>query len=87
MIEVFTTNVDDRRHASMLVDLIHRSFIGYKANFDLEDCDKILRVKCATGPVDSSLLIDLLKDVGFHAEVLPDVVLTGMELAVQGMSN
>lgn len=72
MIEVFKTNVEDRDHARMLLDLIHHSFIGYKANFDLEDCDKILRVQCATGWVESSLLIDLLKDVGFHAEVLPD---------------
>ena len=71
MIEVFRTNVMDSDHASMLIDQIHKNFIDYKANFDLEDCDKILRVRC-TELIESSLLINLLKDFGFNAEVLPD---------------
>lgn len=71
MIEVFKTNVKDRDHANMLVDQIHKTFGDYNANFDLEDCDKILRVKCATGSVQPSLLINLLEDHGFSAEVLP----------------
>jgi hypothetical protein len=72
MIEVFKTNVQDHEHAVMLVDRIHETFDGYKANFDLDDCDNILRVKCTTGSIQSSLLIDLLSDFGFSAEVLPD---------------
>jgi hypothetical protein len=76
MVEVFKTNVDDRGHADMLIDEIHQTFIGHKANFDLEDCDKILRVKCITGLVQSSLIIDFLKRFGFEAEILPDEVLT-----------
>ena len=72
MIEVFKTNVKNRRRAKMLVDQIHKTFIGYKANFDLHDCDNILRVECTTGDIQSSLLIDVLKNLGFHAEVLPD---------------
>lgn len=71
MIEVFKTNVEDRDHANMLVDQIHKSFEDHNANFDLEDCDRILRVKCATGSVQSSLLINLLAGHGFSAEVLP----------------
>jgi len=62
----------DRRHANMLVDQIHKNFPGYKANFDLDDCDKILRVKCLNGLVESYSLISLLNDYGFNAEVLPD---------------
>ena len=59
-------------HANMLIDRIHKTFADYKANFDLEDCDKILRVKCTTGIIQSSSLINLLKDFGFNAETLPD---------------
>jgi uncharacterized protein YpbB len=70
MIEVFKTNVKDRDHANMLVDQIHKTFGNYKANFDLEDCDKILRVKCTTGSVQPTLLINLLKGYGFNAEIL-----------------
>ena len=71
MVEVFKTNVNERGHANMLIDLIHKTFIDYKANFDLWDCDKILRVECRTGLIIPATLIDLLKEFGFHAEVLP----------------
>ena len=72
MVEVFKTNVNERGHADMLIDLIHKTFIDYKANFDLWDCDKILRVECRTGLIITTPLIDLLKEFGFQAEVLPD---------------
>jgi hypothetical protein len=71
-VEVFKTDVADQYHAQMLVDRIHESFINYKANFDLEDCDKILRVKCAGEFVEPTCLIKLLNELGFNAEILPD---------------
>lgn len=74
MVEVFKTNVTDHHHAAMVVAQIHQNFAGYKANFDLQDCDNILRVKCTAGSIQSSKLIDLLRDLGFKAEVLPDEV-------------
>ena len=70
MIEVFKTNVKDHILANILTDQIHKTFVDYKANFDLQDCDKILRVKCTTGLIQCDCLINLLKDFGFHAEVL-----------------
>lgn len=72
MIEVFKTNVDDRGHADLLLCQIHQIFHGYQANFDLDDCDKILRVKCTIGSVESYHIINLVRSFGCHAEVLPD---------------
>jgi hypothetical protein len=72
MVEVFKTDIRDGGHAVMLLDQIHKNFQGYKANFDLEDCDKILRVTCTTGTIQPYRIISLLKDFGCHAEVLPD---------------
>ena len=72
MVEVFKTNVINQGHANMLIGQIHKNFPDYKANFDLEDCDNILRVKCVNGSIKSSSLINLLIDFGFKAEVLPD---------------
>ncbi|MEO6290020.1 MAG: hypothetical protein ABIO76_08875 [Ginsengibacter sp.] len=72
MIEVFKTSVLNRDHANMLVYEIHKNFINYKANFDLEDCDKILRVECTAGSIRPGLIIQLLQKFGFKAEVLPD---------------
>jgi hypothetical protein len=72
MVEVFKTDVTTHHHAKMLIDQIHSAFADFEANFDLKDCDNILRVECTTGVIQSSVLINLLKGYGFYAEVLPD---------------
>jgi len=74
MIEVFKTNVKDKSQSQVLIELIHRAFPRYKANFDLDDCDKILRVCGIINPLQAFQIINLLKDFGVEAEVLPDVV-------------
>lgn len=55
----------------MLIDQIHSGFSYYRANFDLDDCDKILRVESVTDYVDSAFLIHLLDSFGFFATILP----------------
>lgn len=72
MVEVFRTNVRNGEEARMLIALIESTFTNYKANFDLEDCDRILRVKTEQDRVQPWQLIRLLKTFGFDAEVLPD---------------
>ncbi|MDQ6815067.1 MAG: hypothetical protein M3040_15130 [Bacteroidota bacterium] len=72
MVEVFKTNVVEADHAKMLITQIHRTFSHYKVTFDLADCDNILRVKSASGFIQTTQLIKLVKDLGFDAEVLPD---------------
>jgi len=71
-VEVFKTNVSGADHARMLVEKIHAAFAGCQANFDLEDCDRILRVVSAPGSVSPSAVVELLSAFGFHAEVLSD---------------
>ena len=72
MIEVFKTDVSDGEAAKRLLLQLHENFKTYTANFDLEDCDLILRVQCHEGLVCALSIIELLKKNGFHAEVLPD---------------
>jgi hypothetical protein len=72
MVEVFKTNVQHPDHAKMLIDEIHATFRNYTANFDLEDCDRILRVKCSRNFVEAFALLELLKKYGFDGEVLSD---------------
>ena len=74
MVEVFKTNVKDQAVADKLVDQIHKTFIDYKANFDLQDCDNILRVKCMTESIESNFLINFLKEFGCNAEILHDEI-------------
>jgi hypothetical protein len=70
-VEVFKTNVNTRRSANKLVNQIHKTFRHYSANFDLDDCDKILRIQCDEDVIRSGTLIIFLKDKGCFAEVLP----------------
>lgn len=72
MVEVFKTNVKDPVDARMLVNRIQSTLNGYNANFDLQDCDKILRVEIAHGVVEVAKVMALLARGGFSAEVLSD---------------
>ena len=72
MVEVFKTNVEHRKDANYLLDQIHKRFAEYKANFDLDDCDRILRIVSSNGTIQITVLIDLVKRFGFYAEILPD---------------
>ena len=72
MVEVFKTNVADGFAADLLIEEIQLTFETYQANFDLDDCDLILRVKSASKDVDATAIILLLNKSGFEASVLPD---------------
>ena len=68
MIEVFKTNIDDEQAATsilnQLVSLLPQSFI----NFDLEDCDKILRIQNCE--VQIAAIVKILNQNGFECERL-----------------
>ncbi len=72
MIEVFKTNVTDDEQAHKLVHIIHAAYPDYKANFDLHDCDNILRIECIDKPVNADRVIFLLQKYSCYAEVLED---------------
>jgi hypothetical protein len=74
MVEVFKTTVNNRTNALLLLEQIHHTYSSYRANFDLEDCDRILRVECISGKVDELWLIRLLQKAGFDAAVLEDEI-------------
>ncbi|GAB3258764.1 hypothetical protein GCM10027347_22340 [Larkinella harenae] len=76
MVEVFVTNVTETRQANRIVEQIQLRLPYHTATFDLEDCDRILRVVATGTPVDPSRIIGLLQEFGFRAEVLPDEVST-----------
>ncbi|KAA2240896.1 hypothetical protein F0L74_19565 [Chitinophaga agrisoli] len=45
MVEVFKTNVEHATQATQLVALLLQHFPDSRVNFDLEDCDRILRIE------------------------------------------
>lgn len=45
MIEIFKTNVEGRNESERIVQTLKKKFPSLKINFDLNDCDNILRVE------------------------------------------
>lgn len=72
MIEVFKTDVSNAETASWLVAEIQHAFAGYQVNFDLSDCDKILRVVCDADQFCIKSFTRFLQAKGCSAELLPD---------------
>jgi hypothetical protein len=72
MVEVFKTTVSESTQSDLLTRQLENEFHDYKVNFDLEDCDNILRVECRNGLIQSSNIINFLQRLGYSAQVLPD---------------
>jgi len=70
IIEVFKTNIQTEKEAADLIAMIHISFMEVKANFDLDDCDRILRVE-AFREIIVQVPILFMK-MGYQCSPLPD---------------
>ena len=71
MVEVFSTNITCPLAARTVLQKIRENFPDYRVNFDLEDCDKILRVESLSAIAKEKLSL-LIANQGYKAEVLPD---------------
>jgi len=67
-VEVFKTNVQSPVVAAMLVALLQKRIINSHVNFDLDDCDKVLRIE--GNDVSHQLVIEILKKRGYLCELL-----------------
>lgn len=67
-VEVFKTNVTTPQHAEMVVGRIKRILPVGRVNFDLDDCDNILRVEATEIQVQP--ILNLLLDLGFTCTLL-----------------
>lgn len=70
MIEVFRTNIHKKSVAKNIRKQLIENFSESSFNFDLQDCDKILRVKYTNNI--SEKVIDFIKSSGYLCEVLED---------------
>lgn len=67
MVYVFKTSVRTQKSAKCAI--VHlENLLECKSNFDLIDCDKILRLE--TDFVEVSLITSLMKSLGFKCEEL-----------------
>jgi hypothetical protein len=68
MVEVFKTNVQRKTQSKMLLSILSEAFPSFKINFDLSDCDKVLRVEGDN--MEALPIIILVKEYGFTCEIL-----------------
>jgi hypothetical protein len=68
MVEIFKTNVDDHSQAQQVIALLKHHFPAFFINFDLHDCDKILRVKGESIPINE--IETIVTSHGFYCSVL-----------------
>ena len=68
MIEVFKTNVQKKAQSKMLLSILSEAFPSFKINFDLSDCDKVLRVEGEN--MQEPGIVVLVEKYGFKCEIL-----------------
>lgn len=71
-VEVYKTNISDQKQTIIVLQELHKRFPGYRANFDLYDCDKILRIESSRLQISNDTIVGLLNEFGYLAEPLPD---------------
>lgn len=69
-VEVFKTNVAHKRAAKTILAEIGTHQPGYKCNFDLDDCDKVLRIENKNGMIDAKLIFYILKKNNYKGSIL-----------------
>lgn len=68
MVEAFKTNVQKKAQSKMLLSILTEAFPAFKINFDLSDCDKVLRVEGDN--IEALSIMILVKENGFKCEIL-----------------
>lgn len=68
MILVFKTNIDTMHKIDIIEPILNSIFQKTNWNFDLEDCDNILRID--TKKNSAQLIIEKITAIGFYCEEL-----------------
>lgn len=68
MVEVFKTNIQKKAQGKMLLCILSKAFPSLKINFDLSDCDRVLRVEGDN--MEAFRIMMLVEEYGFKCEVL-----------------
>lgn len=68
MIEVFKTNVQEAAESQRVIGRLLAHFPSSRINFDLSDCDRILRIDADAICIET--VIRLVAAAGYHCEVL-----------------
>lgn len=68
MVEVFKTNVKNKELAEKIVEILNLELPDCRINFDLDDCDRILRVEGTLFPAE--IIRETINRKGIFCEIL-----------------
>ena len=68
MVEVFKTNVQSTREAKRIIQKLAEEFPKHKINFDLSDCDRILRIQ--GNDIFERKIISIVRSLNYNCEML-----------------
>jgi len=72
IVKVFKTDVQDQLVAGHIILFLQQIFSHCRINFDLDDCDKILRIESQQGSIEEAEVQLLIARCGHHCEPLQD---------------
>lgn len=70
MVKVYKTNVNEPSKAKSILDAIREHLPGSDPSFDLDDCDKVLRVENPSAEIEERNIRDILQSHGYEMEIL-----------------
>ena len=62
MVEIFKTNVVSKRLANRVLNYLHANMPAYSFNFDLDDCDRILRAQYLANKFEAAKIIKIAEE-------------------------
>lgn len=69
-VEIFKTDVMQECEATALVSLLLQHWPHCRINFDLEDCDRILRIESAQQEINLPQIIHIMNRQGYTCTLL-----------------
>ena len=70
LVEIFKTNIQKKEEAVLILEKLNRCFPGCVINFDLEDCDKVLRIE--GHQFSPGEIIEILSENNYQCEILKE---------------
>jgi hypothetical protein len=72
MVEIFRTNVKNKKLAAKVLKTLRLHLPAFNFNFDLDDCDRILRVQSSGCPVECGKIIQIVKGHAIEISLFED---------------
>lgn len=72
IVQIFKTDVQDQKDAKRIILFLHQNYSHCKVNFDLDDCDKILRIESQLESVKESTVQLVVAGYGYNCEPLQE---------------